>query len=157
RPKTGVSADVWGASGTISGGPTFTVPVLDTQEFYQGELKPLSGQEYRFFLDEGITPSVLFYMFVDTIELKVPGTCPPQFFTFPRYVSDDFDNDQYRTVADYLLAMGLSIEQVHHNQIVGATLTAEQLHNLRDIAQLTSAGLHIMPVRPGEKTGTENA
>jgi hypothetical protein len=73
RPKGAVSPDVFGLSGSISGGPTFTVPVLDTQEFYQGELKPLSGQEYRFFLDEGITPSVLFYLFVDTIELKVAG------------------------------------------------------------------------------------
>jgi hypothetical protein len=156
RPPKTLSPDVFGFSGTISGGPTFTVPVLDTQEFYQGELKPLSGQEYRFFLDEGITPSVLFYMFVDTIELKVAGTNPAQTFTFHSYVADDFDNDQYETVADYLLALGLSIEQVHHNQAVGPPLDAKQLQNLGDIARLTSAGLHIATVireKPDAKTG----
>ena len=157
RAKGLLSPDIAGFSGTITGGPTFTVPVLDTQEFYQGELKPLSGQEYRFFLDEGITPSVLFYMFVDTIELKVAGTNPAQTFTFHSYVADDFDNDRYETVADYLLALGLSIEQVHHNQIIGPPLTAAQLHDLRDIAQLTNAGLHIMAAHPpGHKPPADN-
>lgn len=151
RPKTGVSPDIFGASGTVSGGPTFTVPVLDTQEFYQGELKPLSGQEYRFFLDEGITPSVLFYLFVDTIQLTVVGTKPADTYTFHSYVLDDFDNDRYETVADYLLSLGLSIEQVHRQQSVGPVVSAAQLSNLRDIAQLTNAGLHITPVRPGRQ------
>lgn len=155
RPKGLVSPDVFGLSGSISGGPTFTVPVLDTQEFYQGELKPLSGQEYRFFLDEGITPSVLFYMFVDTIELKVAGGGAAQTFTFHSYVSDDFDNDRYETVADYLLALGLSIEQVHHTQTIGPPLTPAQVQNLRDIAQLTTAGLHITAVRSGQKAPEE--
>lgn len=156
RPKGLLSPDVFGFSGTISGGPTFTVPVLDTQEFYQGELKPLTGQEYRFFLDEGITPSVLFYLFVDTIELKVAGVGPTQTFSFHSYVSDDFDNDQYETVADYLLALGLSVEQVHHNQTIGPPLVPAQLRNLRDVALLTQAGVHIAPVRPHEKPGVED-
>jgi hypothetical protein len=156
RPKTGVSPDIFGASGTVSGGPTFTVPVLDTQEFYQGELKPLTGQEYRFFLDEGITPSVLFYLFVDTIELKVAGIGQTPTFTFHSYVSDDFDNDQYETVADYLLALGLTIEQLHRNQVVGPPLTAADLHNLRAVAELTNAGLHIMPARPGQEASSED-
>ena len=150
RPKGAVSPDIFGITGSMSGGPTFTVPVLDTQEFYQGELKPLTGQEYRFFLDEGITPSVLFYMFVDTIQLTVAGTQPPQTFTFHSYVLDDFDNDRYETVADYLLSLGLGIEEVHRRQMVGPPISAAQLHNLRDIAQLTNAGLHIMPLEPQE-------
>jgi hypothetical protein len=152
RPKTGVSPDVFGLSGTISGGPTFTVPVLDTQEFYQGELKPLSGQEYRFFLDEGITPSVLFYMFVDTIELRVVGSQPAQAYTFHSYVLDDFDNDRYETVADYLLSLGLNIEEVHQKQTIGPPIAAAQLRDLRDIAQLTSAGLHLTAVMPAGKS-----
>jgi len=151
RPPKTLSPDVLGLSGTISGGPTFTVPVLDTQEFYQGELKPLSGQEYRFFLDEGITPSVLFYLFVDTIELKAISGTKSQIFTFHSYVADDFDNDRYETVADYLLALGLSIEQLHHSQTIGPPIASAQLHDLRDLAQLTSAGLHLTAVHNGPK------
>ena len=156
RPKGLVSPDVFGLSGTISGGPTFTVPVLDTQEFYEGELKPLTGQEYRFFLDEGITPSVLFYMFVDTIQLTVADDtpvakgaqkAPPLTLTFHSYVLDDFDNNRYETVADYLLAMGLNIEEAHHSETIGPPITAAQFHDLGDIAKLTTAGLHITPVK----------
>src|SRR5579864_2125553 len=135
----------------MSGGPTFTVPVLDTQEFYQGELKPLTGQEYRFFLDEGISRSVLFYVFVDHISLTVSGSDPVQKFEFHNYFGSDFDLDQFNAVADYLLALGLDIEQMHRAQIVGPPISAAQLHDLRDIAQLTNAGLHLTPMRPGEK------
>jgi hypothetical protein len=146
RPKGAVSPDVFGLSGSISGGPTFTVPVLDTQEFYQGELKPVTGQEYRFFLDEGISRSVLFYAFIDHIELMVPGSNPVQKFEFHNYVGDDFDLDQFEAVADYLLALGLDIEQTHRAQLVGPPISAAQLHDVRDIAQLTNAGLRLAPV-----------
>jgi hypothetical protein len=158
RPITAATPDTLTLTTNLSGGPTFTVPVLDTQEFYQGELKPLTGQEYRFFLDEGITPAVLFYIFVDGIDLTVSGSRPPQKFTFHNYVGDDFDVDQFQAVADYLLSLGLSIEQMHRGQPVGPTLTPAQVKDLRDIAQITSAGLHITPVRSaGRATAPEPA
>jgi hypothetical protein len=151
RPVSAATPDNLSLTTSMSGGPTFTVPVLDTQEFYQGELKPLTGQEYRFFLDEGLSPAVLFYIFVDGIELTISGTRPPQKFTFHNYVGDDFDVDQFQAVADYLLSLGISIEQMHRGQQVGPTLTAAQVKDLRDIAQITTAGLRITPVRPAEK------
>jgi hypothetical protein len=33
----------------LSGGPTFNVPILDTQEFYQGVMTPISGQLFDYF------------------------------------------------------------------------------------------------------------
>jgi hypothetical protein len=147
RPKGLVSADVLGLSATLSAGPTFTVPVLDTQEFYQGELAPLTGQEYRFFLDEGITAPVLFYLFVDSIDLTVTGSNPPQTFTFRNTVGDDYDFDQFAAVADYLQALGLTVEQVRQAQPAGPPVTAAQLKDLRDIAALTQAGLRISPMQ----------
>jgi hypothetical protein len=151
RPTAGVSPDILGLSGTVSGGPTFTVPVLDTQEFYEGELKPLTGQEYRFFLDEGITPSVLFYMFVDSIELSVAGSKPAKTFVFHSSVGDDFDLARYEAVAVYLLSLGLGVEEMRRSTAVGPEITAAQLKDIRDIAQLTNAGLKIEPVRAGER------
>lgn len=147
RPTAGVSPDILGLSGTVSAGPTFTVPVLDTQEFYEGELKPLTGQEYRFFLDEGITPSVLFYMFVDSIELSVAGSQPTQTFVFRSSVGDDFDLARYEAVADYLLSLGLGVEEMHRSSAVGPEINAAQLKDLHDIAQLTSAGLKVSAVK----------
>jgi len=150
RPTAVASPDQLTITNTISGGPTFTVPVLDTQEFYQGELKPLSGQEYRFFLDEGISPAVLFYLFVEHIELTVAGTAPAQRLEYHNYVGDDFDLDRFQAVADYLLSVGLSIEEMRRGQSIGPDLTAAELHNLRDIADASNAGLHITAVRPGD-------
>jgi hypothetical protein len=153
RPTSGVSPDILGLSGTVSGGPTFTVPVLDTQEFYQGELKPLTGQEYRFFLDEGLWPAELFYIFVDHIEMTVADERSASKFEFHNYIAGDyFDYDRFAAVADYLLSLGLTIEEVRRPQTLGPPITAAQLRDLRDVAQLTTAGISIVPERSAEKT-----
>ncbi|MBV9860388.1 MAG: hypothetical protein JO038_09845 [Alphaproteobacteria bacterium] len=153
RPPLQSSPDVLGITDSISGGPTFTVPVLDTQEFYQGELKPVTGQEYRFFLDEGITPSVLFYTLIDRIELTVAGSKPPTIFTFHDYVGDDLDLDVFQAVGDYLLSMGLTIERVEHTQQIGGAMNAAQLGGLRDLAAATTAGLRVVPVQAATPAG----
>ena len=45
---------VGNAPASISGGPTFTVPVLDTQEFYQGILTPIPLSVIDFYHSGGI-------------------------------------------------------------------------------------------------------
>src|SRR5262249_43369313 len=40
-------------TGSVSGGPAFSVPVLDTQEFYQGIMKPIPGQMYDLYIQAG--------------------------------------------------------------------------------------------------------
>ncbi|HZT88365.1 MAG TPA: hypothetical protein VFA12_10375 [Stellaceae bacterium] len=153
RPAAAASPDQLTPSTTISASPTFTVPVLDTQEFYQGELTPLTGQEYHFFVEEGYTPAQLLYLFANAIELKTIDPADPrntanqQHFTFQNYVGSDFDFDQFAAVADYLLSLGMTFEQERRPQRVGPTITAAELRgNLRGIADVTNAGLHIMPV-----------
>ena len=69
RPKTAASPDVFGLSGTVSGGPTFIVPVLDTQEFYEGILNPISLQIFDYYLEQGFPPEVLFDLFVSKIDV----------------------------------------------------------------------------------------
>jgi hypothetical protein len=45
-----------------SGGPSFAVAVLDTQEFYQGITQPITGQIIDFLLNEGYSKSTVFYL-----------------------------------------------------------------------------------------------
>jgi len=69
RPRGSVSPDVFGLSGAVSGGPSFIVPVLDTQEFYEGILNPISLQIFDYYLEQGFPPQVLFDLFVAKVEV----------------------------------------------------------------------------------------
>ena len=67
--SSSVIASVLGSSvsgtASMSGGPTFSVPVLDTQEFYQGFLTPVSGQLLDLYLQYGYPRDVLFNVMVE--------------------------------------------------------------------------------------------
>lgn len=67
RPRGAVSPDILGLSGALSGGPSFIVPVLDTQEFYEGILNPISLQIFDYYLEQGFPPEVLFDLFVSKV------------------------------------------------------------------------------------------
>src|ERR1700748_2482557 len=54
-----------GGTGTISGGPTFSVPVLDTQEFYQGFLTPISGQLLDLYIQYGYPRDGIFHVMIE--------------------------------------------------------------------------------------------
>src|SRR5262245_28346208 len=70
------------ASGTMSGGPTFTVPVLDTQEFYQGILQPLSPTIIDYYVKQGYQLSLLFNLFVASVEVIATDSRACERFTF---------------------------------------------------------------------------
>ena len=79
RPPKSLSPDIAGLSGTVSGGPSFIVPVLDTQEFYEGILNPISLQIFDYYLEQGFPAEVLFDLFVSKIDVTweqnaTPGT-----------------------------------------------------------------------------------
>lgn len=67
RPPKMLSADSLGLGGTVSAGPSFIVPVLDTQEFYEGILNPISLQIFDYYLEQGFPPEVLFDLFVSKV------------------------------------------------------------------------------------------
>jgi hypothetical protein len=146
RPAAVASPDQLTPSATVSASPTFTVPVLDTQEFYQGELTPLTGQEYHFFVEEGYTPAQLLYLFANSIELTTVDKTP-QHFTFSNYVGNDYDFQRFAIVADYLLSLGLTLEQTRRSQRIGPPLTAAELQkDPKGLADLATAGYQLMLV-----------
>jgi hypothetical protein len=108
------SISVGTVSGTASlgGTATFTVPVLDTQEFYQGILTPLGLQGVDYYLQQGFPPELLFDLFVLKVEVtrRDDGSCRK--FTFSNSVSNDLQFAQFQAFADYLLGSGLSTERV---------------------------------------------
>jgi hypothetical protein len=78
RPPKTLSPDVLGLGGSLSGGPSFIVPVLDTQEFYEGILNPISLQVFDYYLETGFPPEVLFDLFVSKVVVTwVRDNAPP--------------------------------------------------------------------------------
>lgn len=124
RPKGAVSPDIAGFSGTISGGPTFIVPVLDTQEFYQGILAPISLQVFDYYLQQGLPAEVLFDLFVAKIVITQGTGINCREITYNNSVNDDVEFDQFQAVLDMLLAAGLSTEHVEAVTAVGAPIPA---------------------------------
>jgi hypothetical protein len=61
----------WSFGGGMSGGPTFTVPVLDTQEFYQGIMKPIPGQLYDLYNQGEYPRSLLLALFVQKVVMTL--------------------------------------------------------------------------------------
>ncbi len=106
-----------GGTASISGGPTFTVPVLDTQEFYQGILTPIALQTIDFYMQEGFPPELLFQLFVSKIvvtRIDHRGSC--QQFTFTNSVADDLQIGQFDAIVDYLIGAGLGAERISNNK-----------------------------------------
>jgi hypothetical protein len=99
-------------SASISGGPTFVVPVLDTQEFYQGILTPIPLQVLDYYLQQGYPPEVLFNIFVQKVEITRIDDGGCRQFTFLNSVRSDLQFGQFEAFVDYLSASGLFTERV---------------------------------------------
>ena len=116
------------ASGNASlgGTATFTVPILDTQEFYQGILTPIPLQAFDYYLQQGFPPELLFDLFVLKIEVTRldDGSCRK--FTFQNSVRDDLQFGQFQTFIDYLIGSGLTAERVNSVTSFGPPLPAVQ-------------------------------
>jgi len=128
-----------GATGTISGGPTFTVPVLDTQEFYQGILTPVPLQVIDFYLQEGLPPELIFNLFVSKVVVTRidDGSCTQ--FTFENTVASDLRFGQFEALADYLISSGLSAERISKATSYGPALHPASKASAGDLAKTMEA------------------
>ncbi len=107
-----IASEGGGASASVSGGPTFVVPVLDTQEFYQGILTPIPLQVIDYYLQQGYPPEVLLNVFVQKVEITRIDNGGCRQFTFLNSVRNDLQYGQFETFVDYLAASGLFTERV---------------------------------------------
>jgi hypothetical protein len=135
----------------VSGGPTFTVPVLDTEEFYRGILEPLSAREYGYFIAEGYPPALIFYLFVGKIDITVlSGPHAGLTASFPNYPGDDYDLELFEAIADHLLALGLTVERVNASVTFGPPVPARKAADLKALVAAAAAGLELEPVAAPE-------
>lgn len=114
-----IAGSTIGGTGTISGGPTFSVPVLDTQEFYQGFLTPISGQLLDLYLQYGYPRDVIFNVMIEKVVIKrLDGECrvevhtPECEMTIRNYAPEDVSLELFQTMIGYLISLGLSTEPI---------------------------------------------
>jgi hypothetical protein len=105
-----------GTFGTsVGGGPTFAVPVLDTQEFYNGLLAPIPGQMWDLYIQAGYPRELLFDLFIEKIVIR-KSSCPETAhyreceFQFTNFVGSDLEIDLFTAFEEYLLGLGLTTE-----------------------------------------------
>ncbi|HTQ83757.1 MAG TPA: hypothetical protein VMI47_10865 [Pseudolabrys sp.] len=146
-------------SGTasISGGPNFTVPVLDTQEFYQGILTPVPLSVIDFYLQEGFPPELLADLFILSIEvtrIDERGNC--ERFVFRNDVSDDLQFGQFQAMVDYLMVSGFIAERINKTTAYGPAIppprAADSARAVDAFAHAAQAGLDVKKDRTGKVT-----
>jgi len=148
------------ASGNASmgGSATFTVPVLDTQEFYQGLLAPVPLQVIDYYLQQGFPPQLLAALFVLKVEITRldDGSC--RRFTFVNSVRDDLQFGQFDIFSDYLIGAGLTAERINSSTPYGPPIphpgggpaSAEETAKVVEAySKASSAGLDIRQERRG--------
>jgi hypothetical protein len=112
-------ASTLSGTASMSGGPTFSVPVLDTQEFYQGFLNPISGQLFDLYLQFGYPRDVLFNLMIEKMIIKrLDGECrievhtPECEVTIRNYAPEDVSLKLFQGMIGYLIRLGLSTEPI---------------------------------------------
>jgi len=98
-----------GASGfaanslTTSGSTTFDVNPSETKDFYRGLLLTVEPETLAFFVQQGVAPELLFYLFTGKVVEEKAGRVT-------QYVNDPLDPESFRGFQHYVeLAMTYSI------------------------------------------------
>src|SRR3984957_3717528 len=64
------------ASNSTSVSTNFSVSTQETQSFYQGFLKPIDLEVADYFIRQNYSRELLFWLFVDSVEVDLPGHAP---------------------------------------------------------------------------------
>jgi hypothetical protein len=130
-----------GNSGTISpatslsGGPSFSVANLNTQEFYSGIQTPISKQMIGVFLAQGVRPEVLFPLVISDLTIADGN--------MTRLVKTDVETpDQFASTYSFILRLvfnGLTVEPTKTASQIGPTLSEPEAKAiLRDVLRASA-------------------
>lgn len=139
---------------TRSAGPTVTVGVVDTQEFYEGLLKPLDRKLIDYYVQRGIPEGLLFDLFFQRIIIAQKGKIVA---TFSNTVSKKNEFDAFQALISYLVNdRKMSTESVDKATAYGPVLEARDvLQQPSYAAKAATAGLDVKQVSWCDLTQSE--
>jgi hypothetical protein len=153
---TGIAAfpplPTWLFSGSVTGGPAFTVPVLDTQEFYDGILKAIPGQLWDLYIQANYPPDLLFNLFVQKIVMRRKACGESEHttaceFVFINYPGRDLEIDMFQELAHYLLWLGLTTERPESQTVPLDQPNTENL-NIRYVGTINTEKKNVQLLAP---------
>jgi hypothetical protein len=134
---------------TVSERPTYAVSVLDTQEFYQGVLKPLSTQTFDFYMKRDLSRRMLFDLFFSgvTVKAKTADTRHGSFTAqFDNDVTDDGRFDDFQALTEVLIESGLTTTSIRPRPaVLGPPLTPDEVVKGDFAAKAATGGFALKP------------
>ena len=158
----GAAASTFSPQLNLSSGPTVTASYIDTQEFYQGILKPIPMNTIDYFVQRGISENLLFNLFFFKatvhvhVDAKVGARAGLLEHVFINYPGRDEALDGYQRLVTKLLNNGLTTgaeDSVPSN--FGPPLTAGEVADPAMLAKLTDAKLQLTAVNWCDLTSDE--
>jgi len=146
----------------LSSGPTVSANYIDTQEFYQGVLKPIPMDTIDFFIQRGIPDNLLFNLFFSKATVRVhpddkdgAKAAAPE-HVFVNNAGHDDTLDGYQRLVTNLLNSGLTtgVEDSDPSDF-GPPLTAAEVADPSVLAKLNESKLKLDQVKWCDLTGEE--
>ena len=146
--STGVTPILLQTGTAISGGPIFSLDVLNTQEFYRGFLAPITTQTLDYYMHQGIPRGVLFYLMMRQIVISQGNrsvavlnvanpAASPQAARNARY---------FREIVAGLVYNNVVTEQISTDVSIGPEFSAEDVKQVPALVGALSAGLQVTQV-----------
>jgi len=102
------------ASDTTAVSSNFNVATQETSAFYEGFLRPIDLQVLDYFIRQGYPRELLYWLFADTVELKIRGRTLGMRYDPPRDTGCDQTDPRHLCFADFIViatAAGLTVEE----------------------------------------------
>ncbi len=147
----GSMASTFSPTLSLSGGPTLAAGFINTQDFYQGILKPIPISTIDLFIQRGIPSDLLFnLLFSRVIVTAIPGeadSASPETFTASNDVRSPERLAAYQRLIQVLLNRGLTTgPDKSEPTIVGPPIIDSDLTGADALAKIAGAGLGVKEV-----------
>ncbi len=137
---------LFGPNGVALGPHTnFNLSPLETKEFWLGMLTPLSADTLAFFINQGVSREVLFYLYLQRVQINATGKTPEIDVNDPAAPRFNEFSEGLRAA----LTLGLTAQTKTQTLDVGPPLPANQATDVNNLLSIAKAGLDIVPSKSG--------
>ncbi|MEA2601363.1 MAG: hypothetical protein QOF89_2355 [Acidobacteriota bacterium] len=145
------------ASATMSANPSFSLAVLDTQEFMKGFLYPIEKDLFAYYWDQGWRPELLLYLLVQRVEIEVKIGNATQTFVFENYPESepkdpekDLKNlEHFGCWLNEFLAQKPRIIEVVVSEDIGPPVSNSTVAEVTKLMQIATSGFFLKDLGSG--------
>lgn len=131
--------------------PSYTLAVLDTQEFMLGFLSPVAKGTLAYYWNQGWPPELLLYLLVNRVELVKQIVKDGKIIDGPKFVLNNYPKADDPSLKDMkcfgrwvrreFLARNPQVDAVAQPEDIGPPLTSDEVRDLDDLVKAAKEGL----------------